>query len=138
MYGGPGIAIDFGTATTFDAIDASGAYLGGAIAPGIETSVEALASRTAQLRRVEFVKPPYAIATSTVENLQSGIIYGFAGQVDGIVGRFRAELGGDARVVATGGLANVIASESASIEIVDKMLTLHGLRIAYERRQAAG
>jgi len=135
-YGGPVIVVDFGTATTFDAISADGTYLGGAIAPGIETSVEALVVRAAQLRRVQFVRPPRAVGTSTVESLQSGVLYGFAGQVDGIVERFREEIGKDARVVATGGLADLIASESKTIEEVNPLLTLEGLRLVWERRQA--
>lgn len=134
LYGGPVIVVDFGTATTFDVVGADGAYLGGAISPGIETSLEALVTKAAQLRRVMYVKPPSVIGTSTIESLQSGVIYGFAGQVDGIVEKLREEIGKDARVIATGGLAVLIASESRTIEKVDPLLTLNGLRLIYERR----
>lgn len=135
LYGGPVIVVDFGTATTFDAVAADGTYLGGAIAPGIESSVEALVAKAAQLRRVQYVRPASPVATTTVESLQAGVLYGFAGQVDGIVERFREEMGKNARVVATGGLAGLIASESKTIEEVNPMLTLEGLRLVYERRQ---
>lgn len=137
LYNGPVIVVDFGTATTFDAVAADGSYLGGAIAPGIETSVEALIVRAAQLRRVQYIRPSSAVGTTTVESLQAGIIFGFAGQVDGIVERFREEIGRDARVVATGGLAGLIAAESKTIEEVNDMLTLHGLRLIYERRRSS-
>lgn len=133
IYGGPVIVVDFGTATTFDIVGADGAYLGGAISPGIETSVEALVAKAAQLRRVLYVKPPSVIGTSTIESLQSGVVYGFAGQVDGIVRKLREEMGEDVRVIATGGLAELIAAESKTIEQVDPLLTLHGLRLIYER-----
>lgn len=135
IYNGPVIVVDFGTATTFDAVAADGSYLGGAIAPGIDTAVEALVSRTSQLRRVQYVRPASAVGTSTIESLQSGIIFGFAGQVDGIVERFKQEIGQEARVVATGGLAGLIAAESKTIEEVNDMLTLHGLRLIYEKRR---
>ncbi|MEN6520697.1 MAG: type III pantothenate kinase [Armatimonadota bacterium] len=134
LYGEPVIVVDFGTATTFDVVGADGAYLGGAIAPGIETSLEALVTKAAQLRRVMYVKPPSVIGKSTIESLQSGVIYGFAGQVDGIVEKLREEVGKNARVIATGGLAALIASESRTIEGVDPLLTLNGLRLIYERR----
>lgn len=137
LYGGPVIVVDFGTATTFDAIAADGTYLGGAIAPGIETSVEALVAKAAQLRRVQYVRPPSAVATTTVESLQAGVLFGFAGQVDGIVEKFREEMGRESRVIATGGLAELIATESKTIEKVDPMLTLVGLRLVYERRASA-
>ncbi len=133
IYGGPVIVVDFGTATTFDAVAEDGTYLGGAIAPGIETSVEALVARTAQLRRVPYSKPSSAVGTSTVESLQSGIVFGFAGQVDGIVERMKKEIGDGVKVVATGGLADVVAPESHTIEEIDPLLTLKGLRIIYER-----
>ncbi|HOM71096.1 MAG TPA: type III pantothenate kinase [Armatimonadota bacterium] len=135
VYGGPAVVVDLGTATTFDAVGADGAYLGGAIAPGIEISVEALAVKAAQLRRVQYVKPKSAVATTTVESLQSGVFFGFAGQIDGIVEQFRSEIGRDARVIATGGLAELISTQSKSIEVVDPLLTLHGLRLAFERQQ---
>jgi type III pantothenate kinase len=134
LYGGPVIVVDFGTATTFDAIGGDGTYLGGAIAPGIETSVEALAARAAQLRRVQYVRPRSAVATTTVESLQSGVVFGFAGQVDGMVERFREEIGKEAHVVATGGLAELIASESKTIQEVNPLLTLQGLRLVWERK----
>lgn len=134
-YGGPVIVVDFGTATTFDAVASDGTYLGGAISPGIETSIEALVARASQLRRVQFVRPPSVIGTTTVESLQSGVVYGFAGQVDGIVERFKAEMGGSAKVVATGGLAELIAPESRTIEAIDQLLTLRGLRLFYERNR---
>ncbi|MBI2843663.1 MAG: type III pantothenate kinase [Armatimonadetes bacterium] len=136
LYPGPVIVVDFGTATTFDAVGADGTYLGGSIAPGIETSVEALVTKAAQLRRVQYVRPAAAVATTTVESLQSGVIFGFAGQVDGIVAKFREEIGSDARVIATGGLADLIASESKTIQEVNPLLTLQGLRLVYERRKS--
>ena len=135
LYGGPLIIVDFGTATTFCAISAEGEYLGGAIAPGVMISAEALYARAARLPRVELVKPPSVIGRNTVSSMQSGIIYGFAGQVDAIARRMKAELGVNARVVATGGLAELIARESSEIEIVNPHLTLHGLRIILERNQ---
>jgi type III pantothenate kinase len=135
IYGGPVIVVDFGTATTFDAIAADGSYLGGAIAPGIETSVEALFAKTAQLRRVQYIRPETAVGKTTLESLQSGIIFGFAGQVDGIVARIKKEMGENTRVVATGGLAGLIAKESTTIEEVNQLLTLEGLRLVYERRR---
>jgi len=134
LYGGPVIVVDFGTATTFDVIGADGSYLGGAISPGIETSVEALVAKAAQLRRALYVKPPSVIGASTIESLQSGVVYGFAGQVDGIVRKLREEMGEDVQVIATGGLAGLIAAESKTIKQIDPLLTLHGLRLIYERR----
>lgn len=131
-YGGPIIVVDFGTATTFDCISKDGQYLGGAIAPGIKISADALFSQAAKLPRVEFVKPRVVIGKNTVESIQSGLIYGFCGQVDGIVKKMKAELGSDARVIATGGLADLIASGSETIEKVDSLLTLEGLRLIYE------
>jgi type III pantothenate kinase len=135
-YGGPCIVVDFGTATTFDAVSARGEYLGGAIAPGIEISVDALGARGAQLRKVELARPRSVIGKSTVEALQSGIVYGFAGQVDGVVRMMAAELAPDPQtvtVVATGGLAPLVLEESQAITTYAPWLTLEGLRLVYER-----
>lgn len=132
-FGGPLIIIDFGTATTFCAIDDNGDYLGGAIAPGIGISTEALFQRAAKLPRIELVIPKSVICRNTVASMQSGIIFGFTGQVDEIVRRMKEELGKDAKVVATGGLANLIAKQSKAIDIVEPFLTLDGLYILYKR-----
>jgi len=132
-FGGPLVIVDFGTATTFDAVAANGDYLGGAIAPGIGISTEALFQRAAKLPRIELVKPKSVIARNTVHSMQAGIIYGYVGQVDEIVRRMKEELGGKAYVVATGGLANLIASETTEIQSVEPFLTLEGLRLLYER-----
>jgi type III pantothenate kinase len=131
-YGGPTIVIDFGTATTFEAISARGEYLGGAIIPGIEISLDALFGRAAALTRVELVEPRNVIGKNTVESIQSGTVYGFAAQVDGLCARFEEELG-ECTVVATGGLAGLIAPLTKSIDHHDPWLTLHGLRIIYDR-----
>lgn len=132
-YGGPLIVVDLGTATTFDAVSADGEYMGGAIAPGISISTEALFARASKLYRVELVKPKSAIGKNTIASMQSGIIFGFAGQVDALVQRISAELGGARAVVATGGLAELIAGESKTITQIEPNLLLDGLRILYER-----
>jgi len=142
LFGGPCVVVDFGTATTFDAVSAKGEYLGGAIAPGIEISVEALGARGAQLRRVELARPRSVIGRSTVEALQAGILYGFAGQVDGVVTRMVAELAGpdgdpdDVTVIATGGLATLVLDEATVIDVHEPWLTLVGLRLVFERNPA--
>jgi type III pantothenate kinase len=136
FYEGPSIVVDFGTATTFDVVSARGEYLGGAIAPGIDISLEALGRRGAQLRKVELLRPRAVIAKNTVEALQSGMVYGFAGQVDGIVDRMAAELGEPAQalnVIATGGLAPVVVSECASVTDHQPWLTLMGLELIHAR-----
>jgi type III pantothenate kinase len=133
LYGGPLIIVDFGTATTFCVISEKGDYLGGAIAPGIGISTEALFQKAAKLPRVELVKPPKVIGKDTVSSMQSGIIYGFVGQVDGIVRRMIREFPKKPFVVATGGLAGLIAKESETIEKVNHFLTLEGLRIIYKK-----
>ncbi len=133
LYGGPSIVVDFGTSTNFDVIGARGEFLGGVLAPGIEISVDALAARAAQLRKVELVKPPRVIGKNTVECLQSGVVYGFAGQVDGIVRGIVSELGPVQAVVATGGLAPVVVNECSTVTHHEPMLTLMGLRQVFER-----
>ena len=127
------VVVDFGTAITVDAVSAKGQYLGGAIAPGLDTSATALFSATANIRRVELVAPPTAIGKTTVSSVQSGIMLGTASMVDGLVERVTEELGGDARVVATGGLAPNIAALCRTIEKVEPILTLMGLRLIFER-----
>lgn len=132
-YGGPVIVIDFGTATTFNVIDGDGAFIGGVIAPGIKTSLSGLVSSTAQLPMIELVPPKKAVAKNTETNMQAGIIFGFAGLVDNIVGKIRKELGGEnVKVVATGGLGEIIAKETKSISVVDRTLTLFGLKLIYD------
>ena len=132
-HGKPCIVVDFGTSTNFDAISADGDFVGGVLAPGVEISMDALAARAARLPRIEFTEPPTVISKTTGAALQAGVVYGFAGQVDGIVERMRRELGGDVRVVATGGLAELIAPHARSVELVDPVLTLDGLRIVWSR-----
>lgn len=131
-YPGNLIIIDFGTATTFCVVSAQGEYLGGAIAPGIRVSTEALVSRAAKLPRVELVRPKTVVGRNTVNSMQSGIIFGFAGQVEGIVKRMKEEIGTELTVIATGGLAPIIASETEVIDIIDENLTLEGLRIIHD------
>ncbi|MEL7623472.1 MAG: type III pantothenate kinase [Clostridiales bacterium] len=135
QHGGPLIIIDFGTATTFCVIDEEGRYLGGVISPGIGISAEALFQRAAKLPRIELVKPKQVIGRNTVVSMQSGLIYGYIGLVDGIVHRLIKELGAKPRVIATGGMAEVIAEESETIDLVDNNLTLEGLRLIYNRNR---
>jgi type III pantothenate kinase len=132
LYGGPACVVDFGTGTTFDAVSAEGDYLGGAIAPGIGIAAEALFTRTAKLPRVDLVRPPSAIGRNTVHAMQSGLLFGYVGLVEGMVARFRAELGPQMKVIATGGLAEIVARETDVLQIIAPWLTLDGLRIIWE------
>lgn len=134
-YGPPCIVVDFGTSTNFDVVSPEGEYVGGVLAPGIEISMDALFARAARLFKVEFVAPPTVIGKTTAAGLQSGFVYGFAGQVDGIVRRIRGELGVEARAVATGGLAGLVAPHAETLERVDPFLTLEGLRLIWERNR---
>jgi type III pantothenate kinase len=131
--GGPCIAIDFGTALNYDVVSDQGEYLGGVIAPGVEISLDALTSRGAKLPRIDLVEPRSAIGKGTVEAIRSGVVYGFAAQVDGVVARLREEAGAKAKTIATGGLASVIVPHCKSIDDVDDLLTLTGLRLLHER-----
>ena len=135
LYPGALIIVDMGTATVFDVVSAKGEYLGGAIAPGVAISLEALYTQASALRSVELVRPRSVIGRSTVESIQSGVLYGFAGQVDGLVERILAEVGA-ATVIATGGLASLIAPHTRSVQHVEPWLTLHGLRIVHERNHS--
>lgn len=131
LYGGPACIVDFGTATTFDAITAQGEYLGGAITPGIGISMDALFRYAAKLPKVDIARPPAAIGRNTVHAMQSGLLFGYVGLVEGMVARFRAELGGSMQVIGTGGLASIIAQETEVIEHIAPWLTLDGLRMVY-------
>jgi type III pantothenate kinase len=135
LYGGPACVVDFGTATIFDAVSAEGDYLGGAIAPGIVIATEALFARTAKLPRIDLMSPPKAIGSNNVQAIQSGILFGYVGLVEGMVSRFRQELGPDMKVIATGGLAEIIAQETDAIQSVDPWITLKGLRLIYEMNE---
>ncbi|MEK6274207.1 MAG: type III pantothenate kinase [Actinomycetota bacterium] len=130
-YGAPCIVVDFGTSTNFDVVSAEGEYVGGVLAPGIEISMDALFARAARLMRVDFTEPPSVIGKTTVHSLQSGLIYGFAGQVDRIVEEIRGELGTEARAIATGGLAEIVVPHARTIERIDPDLTLEGLRLVW-------
>jgi type III pantothenate kinase len=142
LYGGPAVVVDFGTSTNFDAVSAQGDFVGGALAPGIEISVDALSRRAAQLLKVELARPQRVIGKNTVEALQSGIIFGFAGQVEGIAERMRHELApgdpGSVTVIATGGLAPLVLDEISVIDAHEPWLTLIGLRLVYERNLTRG
>lgn len=137
-YGGPTVVIDFGTAVTYDAISKDGDYLGGAIAPGVEISLDALVSQTAMLRRVEPVAPDSVIGRNTIAAIQSGLVWGFVSQVEGMVKRMVDELGGKARVIATGGQASLVAELTHVIEATDPLLTLEGLRLIYAQNADGG
>src|SRR5438034_8503876 len=134
-YGAPCIVVDFGTSTNFDVVSPEGEYVGGVLAPGIEISMEALSAQAARLFRVDFSAPETVIAKNTAASLQSGLVYGFAGQVDGIVERIRGELGVDAQTVATGGLADLIVPHARTLEQIDPFLTLEGVRLIWERNR---
>jgi type III pantothenate kinase len=135
LYGAPACIVDFGTATTFDAITAEGEYLGGAIAPGIGIAAQALFERTAKLPRVDIARPPSAIGRNTVHSIQSGLLFGYVSLVEGMAARFRQELGPDTKIIGTGGLAELIARETAVIQFLAPWLTLDGLRMVYEMNQ---
>lgn len=132
LYGGPACVIDFGTATTFNAVTKSGEYLGGAITAGVNLAAEALFTRAAKLPRIDLQRPPSVIGGNTVHAMQSGLLFGYVSMVEGMVARFRAELGEDMKVVATGGLAEGIARETQVIDVISPWLTLEGLRLIWE------
>jgi type III pantothenate kinase len=132
LYGGPACIVDFGTATTFDAVSAEGDYLGGAIAPGLGVALEALCARTAKLPRVEIARPPAVIGKNTVQSMQSGVLFGYVALVEGMVARFRDELGPEMKVIGTGGYVELIAKETQVFTALSPTLTLEGLRIIYE------
>ena len=138
LYGGPLVIVDFGTATVFDAVTREGDYLGGALFPGLEIASEALVQRTSQLRRVEMTAPKSVIGRNTVAALQSGLVYGHVALVEGMIARFRSELGPEARAVATGGLADLVASQTDVFHAVNPNLTLLGLRLVYDMNQNGG
>jgi type III pantothenate kinase len=137
MYGTPACVVDFGTATTFDAISKDGDYLGGAIAPGIAIAADALFQRTSKLPRVDIQKPPSVIGRNTMHSMQSGLLFGYVGLVEGMVARFRQELGDDMKVIATGGLADIVSQETKVIQVVAPWLTLDGLQIVWEMNNPA-
>jgi type III pantothenate kinase len=132
LYGGPACIVDFGTATTFDAISAEGEYLGGAIAPGLGIAAQALFQRAAKLPRVDLARPPAAVGRNTAHAIQSGLLFGYVGLVEGMVARFRGELGGEMKVIGTGGEVDLIAHETDAIDILAPWLTLDGLRMIHE------
>ncbi len=136
LYGGPAIVVDFGTSTSIDVVGRKGEFLGGALAPGIEISVDALAAKAAQLRKVELLRPRSVIGKNTVEALQSGVVFGYAGLVDGLVTRIAAELGGDPAVIATGGLAPLVLDVAETLRYHEPDLTLIGLRLVTEKNRA--
>ncbi|MGB7873140.1 MAG: type III pantothenate kinase [Anaerolineales bacterium] len=135
LYGGPACVIDFGTATTFNAVTKEGDYLGGAITAGVNLATEALFTHAAKLQRIELQRPPSVIGRNTVHAMQSGLLFGYVSMVEGMVARFRSELGSDMKVIATGGLAEVVAEETDVIEVISPWLTLDGLRIIWELNQ---
>jgi type III pantothenate kinase len=135
LYGGPACVVDFGTATTFNAITKEGEYLGGAITAGVNLAAEALYTRAAKLPRIDLQVPPSVIGRNTVHAMQSGLLFGYVSMIEGMVNRFRSELGSDMKVIATGGLAEVVAKETKVIDIIAPWLTLDGLRIIWELNQ---
>jgi len=134
-YGAPCVVVDFGTSTNFDVVSPEGEYVGGVLAPGVEVSMDALSARAARLFSIDFAEPPTVIAKNTTAALQSGLVYGFAGQVDGIVEAIRGELGVEAQTVATGGLAELIVPHARTLERIDPFLTLEGVRLVWERNR---